>query len=214
MTCLDRCVSHLLRLSSPIIAMATFSILSWANLKADDESTSPEEKRNTEEKWNVDSPPGESFEQSIDVTEGTWINLDVSPDGTEIVFDLLGDLYTMPIEGADGSEDVSPKRITDGIAWDMQPRYSPDGSSIAFTSDRTGSNDRGGDNIWIMDRDGSNVRSVTNETFRLLNGPTWSPDGQYIVARKHFSGDDPWAPAKCGCFIVRPPTRMPPAVCN
>ncbi len=182
--------------------------------KGDDESTSPEEKRNTEEKWNVDSPPGESFEQSIDVTEGTWINLDVSPDGTEIVFDLLGDLYTMPITGADGSEDVSPKRITDGIAWDMQPRYSPDGSSIAFTSDRTGSNDRGGDNIWIMDRDGSNVRSVTNETFRLLNGPTWSPDGQYIVARNTSQADDPWAPAKCGCFIVQPPTQMPPAACS
>ena len=70
----------------------------------------------------------------------------------------------------------------------MQPRYSPDGNTIAFTSDRTAKNDHGGDNIWLIDRDGSNPRSVTQETFRLINGPTWSPDGQYIVGRKHFSG--------------------------
>ena len=53
---------------------------------------------------------------------------------------------------------------------------------IAFTSDRGG-----GDNIWIMNRDGSQPRQVTKETFRLLNSPAWSPDGQYIVARKHFT---------------------------
>ena len=85
---------------------------------------------------------------TIDVTEGTWLSLDVSPDGKEIVFDLLGDLYTIPIAGGEA------KALIHDVAWQMQPRYSPDGKTIAFTSDQGG-----GDNIWIMDRDGTNPRA-------------------------------------------------------
>jgi imidazolonepropionase-like amidohydrolase/Tol biopolymer transport system component len=129
-----------------------------------------------EEKWDVNKPPGPSTEVPIDVTEGTWLSLDVSPDGKEVAFDLLGDLYTLPIAGGEA------KALTHDVAWEMQPRYSPDGKTIAFTSDQGG-----GDNIWIMNRDGSNPRAVTKESFRLLNSPSWSPDGQYIVARKHFT---------------------------
>jgi tricorn protease-like protein len=104
------------------------------------------------------------------------MSLDVSPDGTEIAFDMLGDIYVIPIDGGEA------RQLTEGMAWNMQPRYSPDGRWIAFTSDRAG-----GDNIWVMDRDGSNPRQVTNESFRLLNGPAWTPDSEYIVARKHFT---------------------------
>ncbi len=129
-----------------------------------------------EEKWDVQTPPGEWRDVSIDVDEGTWISLDVSPDGEEIVFDLLGDIYRLPIGGGEAAP------LSSGIAWDMQPRYSPDGQSIAFTSDRGG-----GDNIWVMDRDGSNPRAVTKETFRLLNSPVWAPEGGFIAARKHFT---------------------------
>ena len=114
---------------------------------------------------------------NLDVDTGTWMSVDVSPDGKEIVFDLLGDIYAMPIGGGEA------KPLTSGIAWDMQPRYSPDGKWIAFTSDRSG-----GDNIWVMDRDGKNPQQVTKETFRLLNSPAWTPDSQYIAARKHFTG--------------------------
>ena len=64
----------------------------------------------------------------------------------------------------------------------MHPRYSPDGASIAFTSDRGG-----GDNVWIMDRDGSEPQAVSSESFRLLNNAVWSPDGEYLAARKHFT---------------------------
>ena len=53
-----------------------------------------------------------------------------------------------------------------GMPYEMQPRFSPDGSKIAFTSDRGG-----GDNIWIMNADGSDKRQVTKEKFRLLNNP-------------------------------------------
>ncbi|HEY9422609.1 MAG TPA: amidohydrolase family protein, partial [Thermoanaerobaculia bacterium] len=129
-----------------------------------------------EDKWDVNNPPGPSTEVAIDVTEGTWMNLDVSPDGKEIAFDLLGDIYVVPIGGGEA------KALTHDVAWQMQPRYSPDGKQIAFTSDQGG-----GDNIWIMNRDGSNSKAVTKESFRLLNQPAWTPDGQYIVARKHFT---------------------------
>jgi Tol biopolymer transport system component/imidazolonepropionase-like amidohydrolase len=127
--------------------------------------------------WDVNDPPFPTYEVQIDVTEGTWMSLDVSPDGREIVFDLLGDLYLMPIEGGEA------RALTHEIAWNMQPRFSPDGRWIAFTSDRGG-----GDNIWVMERDGSNPQQVTDESFRLLNGPAWTPDSEYIVARKHFTG--------------------------
>ncbi len=129
-----------------------------------------------DEKWNVDEPPGPSREVQIQVSEGTWMSLDVSPDGREIVFDLLGDIYLLPIDGG------RARAITSGVAWDMQPRFSPDGSRIAFTSDRGG-----GDNIWVMGADGADPKAVTKETFRLLNSPAWAPDGEFIAARKHFT---------------------------
>ena len=130
-----------------------------------------------EESWSVEAPKGATIKQvPIKTDEGTWMDVDVSPDGKTIAFTLLGDIYTMPITGG------TPKRIADGLAWDVQPRFSPDGSRIAFTSDRGG-----GDNIWVMNTDGSDKRQVTKEDFRLLNQPTWSPDGRLIAAKKHFT---------------------------
>src|SRR4249920_3297231 len=149
------------------------------------ESTNETAKTETKtEKWDVMKPPGLKNAKSatIDATAGTWMNVDVSPDGSTLVFDLLGDLYTMPIAGGEA------KAVTGGLAWDMQPRFSPDGKWIAFTSDRGG-----GDNIWVIRADAtgeqgakeSGLRQVTQESFRLLNSPAWTPDGKYIVARKH-----------------------------
>ena len=139
-------------------------------------ATEPEKK--DEKKWDVMNPPGPAYDVDLDVTTGTWMSLDVSPDGKEIAFDLLGDLYVMPIGGGEA------KALTTGVAWDMQPRYSPNGKWIAFTSDRSG-----GDNIWYMNRDGSDPKQVTKETFRLLNEPAWSPDSEFLVARKHFTSE-------------------------
>ncbi len=136
-------------------------------------------KKKKKEEWNVEGAHGPERTVTLDVDEGTWMSLDVSPDGTTIAFDLLGDLYTMPIGGGEA------KSLTSGVAWDMQPSYSPDGRYIAFTSDRGG-----GDNVWVLKVDGSEEpRAVTEEDFRLLNSPAWSPDGSYIVARKHFTAE-------------------------
>ncbi len=135
----------------------------------------PEEKK-PEEKWDVNAPGFPATQVDIDVTEGTWMNVDVSPQGDELVFELLGDLYTLPLSGGEA------RPLTRGVAWDMQPRYSPDGKHIAFTSDRGG-----GDNLWIVPREGGEPTAVTQEKFRLLNSPAWSPDGQYLLGRKHFT---------------------------
>ncbi|MHC4995630.1 MAG: amidohydrolase family protein, partial [Planctomycetota bacterium] len=137
--------------------------------------------------WSVESPPGPRREQVIDVGEGTWVSVTVSPDGREIVFDLLGDLYAMPITGADGTGDRYPERLTSGMAWDMQPRFSHDGDWIAFTSDRDGKSKKAAWNIWALERATGDVRQITNETYTLLNAPAWSPDDAYVVARKHFT---------------------------
>src|SRR5688572_27183136 len=136
-----------------------------------------QEANREQPKWDVNAPPGARIRQvPLNVSEGTWMNVDVSPDGRTIAFDLLGDIYTLPIAGG------RPTRISSGLAWEMQPRFSPDGRLIAYTSDRGG-----GDNIWVMNVDGSGARAITRETFELLNNPTWSADGQYIAARKHFT---------------------------
>lgn len=138
--------------------------------------------------WDIEETPGKTVEQAIDTTEGTWITVDVSPDGKKVVFDLLGDLYEMPIEGADGKDGRGwPSKLTSGVAWDMQPAYSPSGKQVAFTSDRTGADDKAGDNLWILSLDGKEPTQVTKEAYRLINGASWSPDGDYLVGRKHFT---------------------------
>ncbi len=129
-----------------------------------------------EKKWAITQPAEPFQEVTISTDEGTWINLDVSPDGKQIVFDMLGDIYLLPIAG--GNAEV----LREGHAFEVQPRFSPDGKSISFTSDAGG-----GDNVWTMNVDGSEAKQVTKESFRLLNNADWTPDGQFLVARKHFT---------------------------
>jgi imidazolonepropionase-like amidohydrolase/Tol biopolymer transport system component len=128
-------------------------------------------------KWDVNHPPGPSSKVNIDTRTGTWMSVDVSPDGKNIVFDLLGDLYMLPIAGGEA------KALTHSVAWEMQARFSPDGKQLAYMSDAAG-----GDNIWVMNVDGTGAHEISKEKFRLLNNPVWHPGGQYIAARKHFSG--------------------------
>lgn len=132
----------------------------------------------SDSKWDVANPKGNwNFKEvKLSTDEGTWMNLDVSPDGKEIAFDMLGDIYIMPIAGGEA------KALRSGLPFEVQPRFSPDGKYISFTSDAGG-----GDNVWVMKRDGSDARQVTKEDFRLLNNGTWTPDGNYLIARKHFT---------------------------
>lgn len=157
-------------------------VLSFASAAASQESA-PESRGAADTRpapesgpWDVAARHGPVREVSFTTTSGTWMNLDVSPDGREIVFDLLGDLYTVPIEGG------AARLLRGGVPFDVQPRYSPDGRFISFTSDAGG-----GDNIWVMDRNGGSARQVTKESFRLLNNAVWTPDSRYLVARKHFT---------------------------
>ncbi|HOY49250.1 MAG TPA: amidohydrolase family protein [Flavobacteriales bacterium] len=133
-------------------------------------------KTETKTEWNVNTPPGPAKSVSFDLTEGTWMNLDVSPDGKTLVFDLLGDIYSMPSSGG------AAVCLRSGYAYEVQPRFSPDGSRISFTSDAGGA-----DNIWVMNADGSNPKQITKEDFRLLNNAVWTRDGNYLIARKHFT---------------------------
>lgn len=137
------------------------------------------QSKKEEKAWDISRPPGEGWnwkEVRFITDEGTWMHVDLSPDGRTLVFDLLGDIYTMPITGG------KARPLRTGIAWEVQPRFSPDGEKILFTSDAGGA-----DNIWVMNADGSEARQVTKEDFRLLNNAEWMPDGQYFVARKHFT---------------------------
>ena len=109
-------------------------------------------------------------------TKGTWLSLDVSPDGQQIVFDLLGDLYTLPIAGGRAT------RLTSGMAYDAQPRYSPDGKKVVFVSDKSG-----GENLWIVSLDGKDTTQLTQGNNSQYVSPEWAPDGKYIVASKSGS---------------------------
>lgn len=110
---------------------------------------------------------------SFSTTEGTWMSLDVSPDGRTIVFDLLGDIYTLDIHGG------TARAITSGPAMDAQPRYSPDGAHLVFASDRSG-----GEQVWIMDADGRNPRQITKGDNAHYVSPVWTPDGDYIIVAR------------------------------
>jgi len=136
---------------------------------------SPDSGKKKETKWDVSAHHGPSTDVQFETDEGTWISVDVRPDGKTVVFDLLGDIYTVPMAGGDAT------LLAGGPAYDTQPRYSPDGKKISFTSDRDGV-----ENIWIMNADGSDPKQLTKEKERQLNNAVWTPDGQYLVARKHY----------------------------
>ena len=109
-------------------------------------------------------------------SEGSWISVDISPDGATLVFDLLGDLYTIPVDGGTATP------LLTGPAFESQPRFSPDGSEIVFVSDRSG-----GQNLWVLRADGSDTTQITRGNDNLYTSPDWSPDGQYLVASRTFS---------------------------
>lgn len=109
----------------------------------------------------------------LSTTEGTWTSVDISPDGKTIIFDMMGDLYTMPAEGGKATQ------ITRGLAFDQHPRYSPDGKKILFVSDKSGA-----ENLWYIDTEKKDTIQLTKETNQNFPSAAWTPDGNYIVYAK------------------------------
>ena len=126
--------------------------------------------------WATEALPLEpTREITFSTDEGSWISVDLSPDGETLVFDLLGDLYTMPVSGGTATP------LMTGPAFEAQPRFSPDGSEIVFVSDRSG-----GQNLWVLAADGSDTTQITRGNDNLYTSPEWTPDGEYLVASRTY----------------------------
>ena len=150
-------------------------------------------------------PLQDSAEQlSFAVSTGSWVSVSVTPDDDYLVFDLLGDLYKLPVAGGEA------QRITSGMGFDSQPVVSPDGRRITFISDRNGK-----DNVWIADIDGSNATQLSDETYAKLISPTWNTDSSAVVVTKvskdieliqyHVDGGSGVTIAQIGTETANPP---------
>ncbi len=115
----------------------------------------------------------------------------VSPDGALVVYTLsshdkkddkgLSSLYLVPTDGG------KPRRLTQS-GKDRNPRWSKDGNTVAFVSDRSGI-----PQIWVIRVDGGEARRIPTE--RAVGSIAWSPDGRSIAfTAKDFTKDDTWTP--------------------
>ena len=117
-------------------------------------------------------------EARFTVDEATWLSLDVAPSGDQLALEILGDLYLLPIEGG------TAKAISQGMGYDAQPRFSPDGKRIAFVSDRDGAIA-----LWTLALDGGEPEKLASPGERGdFASPEWSPDGQHIIVSKTSFG--------------------------
>ena len=110
------------------ICFAFNPLVSLAEQSETDAGNEEEVKKDAE--WSVSSDTHYTDSVDIDTTETTWSNVSVSPDGKTLIFDMLGDIYSVAIGGGEATA------LTAGIEWNYQPTFSPDGSKIAFVSDR------------------------------------------------------------------------------
>ena len=156
------------------------------------EKQEPKDKEKKDEPKKKTPPLPLKSDRTIEFTtdEGTWVSLDVAPDGKTILFDLLGDLYAVGIEGGDA------KAITSGPAYDSSPRYSPDGKWIAFVSDHDGA-----ENLWIAAKDGSGARPLSKDKQSLFVSPSWTPDGDYVLVSRQ--PQLPWGAFEVWMYHVR-----------
>lgn len=153
------------------------SLLIAASVAIPQEPQKKEEDKKEPPKDGIELPIKPSQKVEFTTEEGTWMSLDLSPDGKTIVFELLGDLYTMPAAGGEA------KRLLGGSQYDGMPRFSPDGKKIAFVSDRSGS-----ENLWVIDADGKNPKALTQGRESLVLSPSWTPDGNYVLFSRQSGG--------------------------
>ena len=141
-------------------------------------SQEPEEKNKVEKKDSLKKkkallPLKPERIIKLKTDEGTWMSIDVSPDGKTIAFDLLGDIYTIPINGG------KAKRITKGLAFDAHPKFSPDGKDLLIVSDRSG-----GPNAWIINLSSGDSTQITKGKDYFMETAEWTNDGEYIISTK------------------------------
>jgi Tol biopolymer transport system component len=152
---------------------SAFALLTWVlpvAVAAPGAAQDPPKKA----EWDVTQPRGTTREIAFTAEEGTFMSVDLAPDGQWLAFDLLGHVYRLPVAGG------AARSLTQesGIAVNFHPRISPDGRHIAFISDRKGQS-----NLWIMDADGGNPRAVFTDNNVRVATPAWTPDGQYVVVQ-------------------------------
>jgi Tol biopolymer transport system component len=140
-----------------------------------------EKKDSKDSKKKKDLPLEVGRRIPIKTNEGTWMSLDVSPDGKTIAFDFLGDIYTMPVTGG------KPAQFTKGMAFDSHPKFSPDGTKLLFISDKSG-----GENIWWFALDKSDSLQITKNNTDHYQSAEWTPDGNYIVGSRGIRNFKLW----------------------
>lgn len=133
-----------------------------------------------------------SRQVSFKTREGTFLSVDVAPDGTRVAFDLLGDIYLLPIHGG------TAEAITRGPAWDQAPLFSIDGTSIYFISDRSGAK-----NIWEREIGSPASRQVTRSKSDVMGVLNWTNDRRRIIAAR---GNMEIANAEVSLYTVDPRT--------
>lgn len=164
-----------------------------------------------QEPWDISRDLEHPRKVTYEVSEGTWLRLDVHPTSGEIVFDMLGDLYCL------APPSTRARAITRGVPHDADPHFSPSGEALVFRSDAG----LGLDNIWVMpwsdcatmalvdqlhDAESGGPETpttrarrlrvegragavrVTNETYRYITDARWHPAGDRVVATKWYTG--------------------------
>ena len=130
-------------------------------------------KKEPEFSWDIEEDYPAKRHYRATLSEGTWMNVDVHPDGDRVVFDLLGDLYVVPLEGGEA------ERLTSGLAWDQDPRFSPDGTKLVYISDRDGNQE-----VWIREMASGEAEVLTEGRPHRFGEAEWSPDGEHLLLRK------------------------------